>query len=161
MNELSIIPFDHLDQFSRLTKEAKNDYGLWADCITALMSATRATIAEVTAKHASLIGCSIAQVRRKWCEWNNGTEQFNAGDWRILVNKRTAGADWWDTDRAPLPEAFLDFWHGFCGKNQRCKCLTQYRALLASRRPHPGHSRLQNPAAQRCQRQTPRWMELP
>lgn len=129
---LKLIPHRELEQFALLPDAAKEEFARWAAVIATAMapgakrSGCRASDAAVK------LGCSAAHVRRKLSEFRNGTAEYPAGDWRILLNRAKAGPSFWNSGRAlALPEEFVDFVWDFFGRNQRGKCRTQYRALIA------------------------------
>lgn len=124
-----MIPHQDLDEYSRLRDTAKIELSHWADAVREITDATHG-IGDLIANWAVTLGCSPGHIRKQLGRWRSGTADFDAGDWRILVNKARAGVAWWGGQADPLPEAFLDHVAGFHGQNQRGKFRTQYRALI-------------------------------
>lgn len=134
MNALSLIPQPQLEAFARLRDAAKAEFFAWADAVMELQSAVQDSrpLTPLYQKLAAKLSCSVRSVRRQFAKWLNGTDDYPAGDWRILVNHAKAGSRFLgeaDGSNDSLPPDFIDFWRGLCGDNQR-KCRPQRRALL-------------------------------
>jgi hypothetical protein len=128
MNSYSIIPVNELDVYGRLSRRARDEFGRLADSVlkvAGIAESGERGIGMAIQEHATKLHCSEGHLRRKVDEWRA------SGDWKCLVNKSLAGREWWSGGELECGDrnAFLEFWWSLAGKNQRGKCLTQYRAL--------------------------------
>lgn len=129
MNIFDIIPGAELDRYGRLNDAAKKEFELCAGAVLKIcgrIGSKGFRISHAIAEWASRLGCSTGNLRRKVDDWRR------TGDWKCLVNKSLAGAEWWQTQSALniFPEDFKVFWLGLRGKNQRGKAHPQYLALI-------------------------------
>lgn len=59
---------------------------------------------------------SAERLRKLYQKFTSGTEAYDAGDWRLLIDRRRAPAE----ERGAIPYATISFYMGLVESNQRC-----------------------------------------
>jgi len=76
-------------------------------------------------------GFSANRLRTQYYEYTK------SGDWRVLIDRSSAGKDFTDRQEVALPGEFIEFWRGLCERFQR-KSRPARRELLLIWRTHQG-----------------------
>ena len=132
IQELSVegieIPQSDQVEFSRLPQDVRQDLLALLEVVQTvhLAPARHAACKALAEAHAHRRGFTAASLLRKYYSFI-----ASGGDWRSLLDRARAGADWWlaTRERAPLPPDFIDYWKGLCERNQR-KCRPAWSELI-------------------------------
>lgn len=121
----SIPEFDTIE-FTQLPQQVRDDVRRLLHAFRCIHTATN----KITACKVQAGGFQ----GRRGFSWNSIYRKYydyvSSWDWRTVMDKAKAGPRYWSTDQpSSLPFAFLEFWRGKAGANQR-KCRPAWRGII-------------------------------